>query len=129
LAAGANGLGGLGNALAGAAVGLACLMPLYLAKGMGAGDVKLMAGAGAFLGPLNAFLAAMLTLVAGAVLGILLIVFRVVERSRAPSVVASNVGTVQLSGERFPYATAIAAGVFLTLWLRGLLKPLAGSLT
>jgi prepilin peptidase CpaA len=47
-------------ALAGAALGLALLLPLYAIGGMGAGDVKLMAGVGAWMGPsitLGAFVA------------------------------------------------------------------------
>lgn len=39
-------------ALAGMAVGLATLLPLYSIGGMGAGDVKLMAGVGAWMGPM-----------------------------------------------------------------------------
>ena len=39
------------SSLAGAAVGLLTLLPLYAIGGMGAGDVKLMAGLGAWLGP------------------------------------------------------------------------------
>src|SRR4051794_40811187 len=39
-------------ALAGMAVGLATLLPLYAIGGMGAGDVKLMAGVGAWVGPM-----------------------------------------------------------------------------
>ena len=39
----------------GPAVGLACLMPLYAIGGMGAGDVKLMAGVGAWIGPALTF--------------------------------------------------------------------------
>lgn len=42
---------GLLWALAGAALGLALLLPLWLIGGMGAGDVKLMAGVGAWVGP------------------------------------------------------------------------------
>src|SRR5947208_12878162 len=37
--------------IAGAAVGLLTLLPLYAIGGMGAGDVKLMAGLGAWIGP------------------------------------------------------------------------------
>jgi prepilin peptidase CpaA len=37
--------------LAGAGVGLVSLLPLYAIGGMGAGDVKLMAGMGAWMGP------------------------------------------------------------------------------
>ncbi len=40
---------GLGWSLAGTAVGLALLMPAYAIGGMGAGDVKLLAGVGAWM--------------------------------------------------------------------------------
>ena len=39
------------TSMAGAAVGLLTLLPLYSIGGMGAGDVKLMAGVGAWIGP------------------------------------------------------------------------------
>ena len=39
------------TSLAGAGVGLLTLLPLYAIGGMGAGDVKLMAGVGAWIGP------------------------------------------------------------------------------
>jgi prepilin peptidase CpaA len=38
-------------ALQGAVIGLAVLLPLYMIGGMGAGDVKLFAGVGAWVGP------------------------------------------------------------------------------
>ena len=41
---------GLGWSLAGTAVGLALLLPAYAIGGMGAGDVKLLAGVGAWVG-------------------------------------------------------------------------------
>jgi prepilin peptidase CpaA len=49
--------------LAGTGVGLISLLPLYAIGGMGAGDVKLMAGVGAWMGPsltLGAFAASAL---------------------------------------------------------------------
>lgn len=46
----ADGAGGLTYSLAGAAFGFAILFVPYLMGGMGAGDVKLMAGLGAWLG-------------------------------------------------------------------------------
>jgi prepilin peptidase CpaA len=46
----AYGWAGLGWSLAGTAVGLALLMPAYAIGGMGAGDVKLLAGVGAWIG-------------------------------------------------------------------------------
>jgi len=128
-AAWTDGFEGIRNALVGAAIALACLMPLYLAKGMGAGDVKLMAAAGAFLGPFNAFLAAMLTLAAGAVLGFAILAWRIVELRGASGALASGPTLADMRKERFPYAAAIAVGVIATLWLRGLLKPLAEGLT
>ena len=42
---------GLAWSLGGLALGLALLMPLYMIGGMGAGDVKLLAGVGAWMGP------------------------------------------------------------------------------
>lgn len=42
---------GLLRSFEGAAVGLALLLPLYAIGGMGAGDVKLLAGIGAWIGP------------------------------------------------------------------------------
>src|SRR5215470_1769162 len=46
-----DGAGGLGMALAGAALGAAILLPFYIGGVMGAGDVKLLAALGALLGP------------------------------------------------------------------------------
>lgn len=64
--------GGLWS-LAGAALGLALLLPLYAVGGMGAGDIKLLAGVGAWVGPwllLDAFVWSVLV---GAVLALLLV--------------------------------------------------------
>lgn len=46
------GLGGLGLALGGFAVGFGIIFILWLLKGMGGGDVKFMGALGAWLGPL-----------------------------------------------------------------------------
>jgi prepilin peptidase CpaA len=51
-AAWAHGAAGFAWSLSGAALGLALLLPLYAIGGMGAGDVKLYAGVGAWVGPL-----------------------------------------------------------------------------
>src|SRR4051794_10509095 len=42
---------GIGLAVGGAALGLVLLLPLYVIRAMSAGDVKLLAGLGAVLGP------------------------------------------------------------------------------
>lgn len=57
-------------ALEGAALGLAMLLPLYAFGAMGAGDVKLMAMIGAFLGPEQIFGTALLSLLCGGVLSL-----------------------------------------------------------
>jgi len=63
LAVGTGGSDKLWWSTAGALVGLMTLLPLYAIGGMGAGDVKLMAGLGAWIGPwlaLQAFISSAL---------------------------------------------------------------------
>lgn len=61
---------GLIPSLEGLGLGLALLLPLYMLKGMGAGDVKLMAMTGAFLGPSQTFGAVLGTFIVGLFLGL-----------------------------------------------------------
>jgi prepilin peptidase CpaA len=71
-----DGWSGLELGLLGMVVGLATLLPLYAVGGMGAGDVKLMAGIGAWLGATvtwNAFIA---TVVVGAVMAVIMVLYR-----------------------------------------------------
>lgn len=65
-------LGGMGflTSLAGLGVGLVLLLPMYAMNAMGAGDVKLMAMVGAFLGPQAIIATALLSMVAGGVLAL-----------------------------------------------------------
>jgi prepilin peptidase CpaA len=65
-------LGGLGvlPSLAGAGLGLMALLPMYVLGAMGAGDVKLMAMVGAFLGPETILTAVLMTLLAGGMLAV-----------------------------------------------------------
>ncbi len=56
---------GLRTSLAGAAVGFGVFLPLYLLKGMAAGDVKLMSAIGMFGGPWLAIDIALLTCLIG----------------------------------------------------------------
>jgi prepilin peptidase CpaA len=71
-----GGLGGLEWALSGAGVGLLCLLPLYAVGGMGAGDVKLMAGVGAWLGSGATFAAFGFSAVAGGVMALVMVLRR-----------------------------------------------------
>jgi prepilin peptidase CpaA len=123
-----GGSSGILAALAGAGVGFLCFLPLYLSRGMGAGDVKLMAAAGAFFGPMDALLASLLSLAAGAVLGLLVLARRMYQAKTA--VAGATAGSeggptlAQFRKERFPYAAAIAVGVVATMWLGGMLEEL-----
>ena len=71
----AYGVDGLGIAFAGMCVGLLTLLPLYAVGGMGAGDVKLMAGLGAWLGWQVTLWAFVYTVVVGAVMAIVMLGF------------------------------------------------------
>jgi prepilin peptidase CpaA len=68
--------GGLGpwSSLAGLALGLVLLLPLYAVGGMGAGDVKLLAGVGAWIGPVLVLHAFVATAVVGAVMALAMMV-------------------------------------------------------
>ncbi|CAN7664111.1 prepilin peptidase [Pseudoduganella sp. LjRoot289] len=62
----------LSSWLAGMLAGFFLFLPLYLLRGMAAGDVKLMAMVGAFVGPAQALDIALLSFAAGGVLGLVL---------------------------------------------------------
>lgn len=116
---------GLLKALAGLGVGLAIMLPLYILRAMGAGDVKLMAMVGAFLGPQATIGAILLTFAIGGAMSLL---FAVKHKSLAR--LLSNVSTMlktsafkilffneiptldpaAVSAGRLPYGVAIAAG-------------------
>jgi prepilin peptidase CpaA len=67
---------GLGWSLAGTIVGLLTLLPLYSIGGMGAGDVKLMAGIGAWVHVTHTLWAFAISGVTGAVLAVLMVLYR-----------------------------------------------------
>jgi prepilin peptidase CpaA len=71
-----GGWGGLEGALLGTAAGLLCLLPLYSIGGMGAGDVKLMAGVGAWLGASVTFSAFVVSTVVGGAMAIVMVLRR-----------------------------------------------------
>lgn len=72
---GAEGLPGLMPGIEGLALGIAFLLPFYMAGGMGAGDVKLMAAVSAWAGIHNALLVLIATAIAGGFLAVYYIVF------------------------------------------------------
>lgn len=118
--------GGLGfvSAVAGLAIGLAALLPMYLLRAMGAGDVKLMAMVGAFLGPDEVLGAVLCCFLAGGVLSLgyawkigvlrrMLQNIRFIVCSSAVKIAGGSVPTLEDAPEtagKFPYAAAIAVG-------------------
>jgi prepilin peptidase CpaA len=110
------GLAGGGLAVAGAALGLAILLPLYAIRAMGAGDVKLLAGLGAVLGPQVLVSVAIYAAIAGGLIsaimllrtGRLLLVLRELFVEHRPPT---------RGGATAPYAVAIASGMYLSLVL------------
>ena len=66
-----NGVHGLGMAAAGWIVGILLFLPIFLLRGMGAGDVKLLAALGAWLGPLQVVWLALFASIAGGVMALL----------------------------------------------------------
>ena len=67
---------GLGWSLFGTVMGLVLLLPAYAIGGMGAGDVKLLAGVGAWMHGEHTFYAFCLSAIVGAVLAIAMVLVR-----------------------------------------------------
>jgi len=111
------------HALGGLGLGLVALLPLWLLRVMGAGDVKLMAMVGAFLGAPEVLMAVLLSFIAGGVVALGFAVWR-----RATGQMLVNVRDAVFmnamaiaAGQRldfastpsigkFPYGVAITAG-------------------
>jgi prepilin peptidase CpaA len=119
----------LGEAVLGVLVGLAILLPLYMLRATGAGDVKLLAAAGALLGPYWAALGGVYTLMAGGILAAAYVLWGAGAAAFAQAsqpwplrIQLARERAQQLRRERFPYALAIAVGVIGAAAQRGDLK-------
>ena len=99
------GIGGLTIAASGALVGLLCLLPFYVFGRLGAGDVKLMAMCGAFLGPLQVTAASVASLLAGGVIGVAWFLWQLSASDEEQVTRFSAI----------PYALAIGIGVLISL--------------
>jgi prepilin peptidase CpaA len=119
----ACGIGGLslGASLAGLALGLALMLPGHLIGATGAGDVKLFAAAGAFVGPTHIFMAFVYTALAGGAIAIVISLSRrrlrqtVGGTAMLIATAGANAPAIEspLEHNRFAYAPAIAVGTML----------------
>jgi prepilin peptidase CpaA len=113
------------------ATGLALFFPLFAVGALGAGDVKLLAAFGAWLGPSGALWSALGAAMLGGVMALavaafkgylsqalrnlytILCVWRVAGPRRVEGLTLDDA-----PGPRLAYAVPIAAGAMLALWLR-----------
>ena len=124
------GWAGVGSALAGWAVGFALFFPLFALRGLGAGDVKLLAALGAWLGPMPVAVVGIYAAIAGGVIalavsfhtgylrtafgniGALLMFWKTVGLRPAPELTLEDA-----SGPRLAYAVPVLTGLMVMLWL------------
>jgi Flp pilus assembly protein, protease CpaA len=83
--------------LLGALIGLLVYLPFYAKKSMGAGDIKLMALVGVYLGPPGVLMVSLYAALVGGVMALLFVL-------------------TQVFGRRLPFAVAIGMGVLSYLW-------------
>ena len=94
------------HSLFGSLIGFCVFLIFYLLGGMGGGDVKLMAGFGALLGDAQIMAAALWVALSGGLMAAGYLAFRAVAR---------RAGSGEKTGDRIPYAPAIAVGAWLAL--------------
>lgn len=125
-----SGWAGLASGIQGLTVGLVLFLPLYVFASMGAGDVKLMAAVGAFLGPWQALLAGVCSIAAGGALAILYITLKgdlIRTFRRYADIIGHVLITRQFyylkprpgeaAGRRLAFAPAIALGTAASLYV------------
>lgn len=115
--------------LAGCLAGGSALLPLYLLRACGAGDVKLMAMVGSFIGAPAVLVAALCTLLAGGLLSLAFMFGRGVAAQalanlrfmlaqwmlRASTGQGVRLEPLATTAARLPYAVAIALGTLASL--------------
>ena len=128
----ANGAHGLLCGSLAAVLGLACFMPFYVLRAMGAGDVKLMAVVGLFTSPRGVLYAVVLSLLVGGVFALGYLIWRA-ARAYVGSVVQEGIAGGMSAGtvaafiaarlarrDRLPYALPIAVGSVTACLIQGL---------
>lgn len=125
----------VGSALAGVVTPIVVLVPLHAMRLLGAGDIKLIAVVGAFLGAPAILLALLFVLAAGGVVAVAFAVWRkvllrAVANIAVVTVLAATGGVAQArvlgssrgSAGRIPYAVSIVLGTTSFLVLREMLS-------
>jgi prepilin peptidase CpaA len=112
---GANGVLG---ALAGTLLGAAMLLPFYVFGAVGAGDVKLLAAVGALLGPRMLVSVAIYGAIVGGLMSLIVLVWSGRLRLIAEGLLSSH-RLPTLGRATAPYGVAIASGVYLSMFLPG----------
>lgn len=118
-------MAGAASAFGGLGVGFAAMVPFYVIGVMGAGDVKLMAMSGAFIGPEQTLMAVLFTFIAGGVAAMGFAIHRrrvghmlANVKDAAQGVMFSSIAGIRPSGRidasqsvgKLPYGICIAAG-------------------
>jgi len=106
-----HGWRGLGQSFCGLGLGLLIYGFLFFMGGMGAGDVKLAAAIGAWIGPNQLFIALVATAMAGGIMVLLWALF-------AGHLKDMLKGTGDHLKRKMPYAPAIAVGTLLSFFAR-----------
>lgn len=116
---------GAASAFGGLGIGFAAMVPFYVIGIMGAGDVKLMAMAGAFIGPEQTLMAVLFTFMGGGVAAMAFAIHRrrvghmlANVKDAAQGVMFSGIAGIRPSGRidaslsigKLPYGICIAAG-------------------
>jgi prepilin peptidase CpaA len=126
-----SGVHGLAFSALGWLLGLALFLPFFLLRGMGAGDVKLLAALGAWLGPTTLIWAVVYTAFAGGCLALALAasrgcLARTVLNLAGAFVYWGTSGPAPVpgltlettKGPKLPYAVPILIGTVAALWIR-----------
>ena len=109
-----GGLSGGALALAGAGLGFVLLLPFYVVRGVGAGDVKLLAALGALVGPITLLAVAAVGALVGGLMSIIILARRGTLSLFVHQLFVMHTPPT-LSGAKAPYAVAIASGVYIAL--------------
>jgi prepilin peptidase CpaA len=115
-----HGIDGALSALAGAVLGGAMLLPFYAIRAMGAGDVKLLAALGALLGAQAIVSVAIYGALVGGAMSLVILAIRGYLPVTLRDLAAGRLA-LSPSGAKAPYGVAIAAGVYLSMLLPGVL--------